>query len=360
MAALTLALLFAVGCAEDEEQAVALIRPVLVHPAEAVADVRERTFPSRAQAGTEAILSFKVSGTVERVLVSAGEEVRQGAPIAALDDEDLLLELRRAEAGFAQANARHENARADFERMKLLHQNQAASQNQLDSAETNELSSNANLEAQAQAVALAKAQLGYAELVAPIDGRIAAVEVDVNENVRSGDPIVTLNSGGRAKVSFTVPENLIGAVERGQPATVRFSALSGSVFPAEISEIGVSSGRTAFPVSARILDADPRIRSGMVAETTVRFQRREGASKDNLVVPAFAVAEDAAGRFVYLAVTQSTAAGSLATIERRDVETSVLSVEGLEISSGLVVGDQVVTAGLRFVEPGMVVRVLER
>ena len=350
-----------VSCAQEDVVPDAVIRPVLVHPVEHVSELRVRRFPSRAQAGTEALLSFKVAGTVEDIFVSVGQQVQAGAPIARIDDEDLVLELRQAEARFAESNARHEKARGDFRRMKILHERQAASDNQLDAAETDALSASASLEAQAQAVAIAKAQTGYAALMAPVDGRIAAIEAEVNENVRSGDPIVTLNAGGRPEVVFTVAEKLIGSLERGQPATVRFSALEGASFPAEIIEVGVSSGRTAFPVTARLLEGDPRIRSGMVAETTVRFLR-EGGARDNVVVPAFAVAEDAAGRFVYVAVQsgEGEAEMSLASIERRDVETAALGVEGLEISSGLKVGDLVVTAGLRFVEPGMVVRVMER
>ena len=95
----------------------------------------------------------------------------------------------------------------------------------------------------------------------------------------------------------------------------------------------------------------------MVAETTVRFTRDDEDRSLGVVVPAFSVAEDSKGRFTYVAVPSE---GGLAAIERRDVEIGDLSVAGLEISEGLEVGDQVVIAGLRFVEPGMTVRILER
>ena len=359
VAAFTLSLvaLFGAGCADEEAAQEAVIRPVLVHPVAPGSAVVEHSFPARSKAGTESALSFKVAGQVLDVLVSLGETVRQGQLIAAIDDRDLRLELRQAEAGYEEARARDRNARAEFERTKILHEKGAASDNARESAETEAISARAHLRAQAQAVALAKSALGYAELRAPTDGLIASVDANKNENVSVGTPIATLNAGGRAEVAFSVPETLIGSVERGQAATVRFTTLPDAVFPAEIIEIGVGTGRTAFPVTARLLDADDRIRSGMVAEATIRFTRSAKEGPPRLVVPAYAVAEDGQGRFVYIAKPSSE---ELALTERRPVETGSLTVEGLEIESGLEAGDQVVIAGLRFLEPGLTVRVMYR
>ena len=353
-ALLGLALLF-LACVGEEVALEPLIRPVLVQPATTASEVQERNFPARAQAGMESALSFKVGGQIREIAVEVGETVRLGQRIAILDDKDLILELRQAEAGYAQASAQDRNARADYARTKRLHDREAASDNKLDAAQTDAVSARATLEAQAQAVALAKAHLGYAELLAPIDGLIAALDVNPNENVTAGQSIVTLNSGGRPEVAFTVPENLIGSIERGQPATVRFTTLDDAVFPAEIVEVGVGSGRSAFPVTARLLDGDERIRSGMVAEITVRFSRPGKSEGPTVIVPAFSVAEDDAGRFVYVALPTTD---GLATLERRSVEIGPLSVEGLEVETGLEAGDQIVVAGLRFVEPGMTVRMM--
>jgi RND family efflux transporter MFP subunit len=363
LAAVLLVCSLAPACFTEEAPEPALIRPVLVHPVELVSATRVRTFPSRARAGAESVLSFRVGGVINALHVSVGDAISAGSPIAELEASDLVLELRRAEAQLAEASARDRNARSRFGRTKRLHQSKAASANDLDAARTDATSARANLDAQTQAVGLAKSRFGYATLSAPADGTIASVPVELNENVESGDPIVTLNSGGRPEVTFSVPGRLIGSIERGMLATVHFTALPDEVFPAEVVEVGVSSGRTAFPVTARLVATDPRIRSGLVAETTLRFERKDIDGKNNVVVPAFAVAEDAQGRFVFVAIPQPASGGTpdgLATIERQEVETASLTVDGLEITKGLAVGDLVVTAGQRFVEPGMSVRLTER
>ena len=73
-------------------------------------------------------------------------------------------------------------------------------------------------------------------------------------------------------------------------------------------------------------------------------------------IPANSVAEDANGRFVYVARLD----GETYTVERRSVRIGELTVEGLEIEEGLVPGDRVLTAGIRFVQEGQHVKLLER
>ena len=347
---------FVVGCSDEAPVAEEQIRPVVVHEVTPGSATQQRTFPARARAGTESDLSFKVGGQIREILVEAGEVVRKDQVLARLDDADLTLELRRAEAGYAEANAQARNAAADYERTKKLHDADATSDNALESAETTAASTRAGLQAQAQAVALARAQLAYTELRSPADGVIASVPGNVNENVQIGEPVVHLNAGGFPEVTFTIPEQLIGLVERGQATTVQITTLPDTVFQAEIIEIGVSDGRTAFPVTARLLEGDERIRSGMVAEATVQFARAERSGPPRPFIPAYSVAEDAEGRFVYVARLD----GDAYTVERRAVRIGELTVEGLEIEDGLVPGDRVLTAGIRFVQDGQRVKLLER
>lgn len=351
-------LLFAtivLGCQAGDEPREAVVRPVRVHPVVASSAVQQRTFPGKAQAGTEAALSFKVSGQIRRLLVAVGTPVRKGQLIAELDETDLRLELRKAEAAFAEASARERNARSAYERTKILHERDSASIKQLDSDRALAESARATQRVQAQAVALAKSRIGYTKLYAPEDGLIASVPVAVNENVNAGEEIAGLNFGALPKVAFNVPGRLIGQVTQLQPAQVRFAALGDRVFEAEITEIGVAAGRTAYPVTATLGEPDTSVRAGLVAEVTLDFGPSE-TEATRIFVPASSVAEDADGRFTFVAVGETGANG---VIERRPVTIGLLASQGLEITEGLEPGDLVVTAGIRFVAPGMNVRILE-
>ncbi len=343
------------GCQDEIAATDEELRPVRVHEVASSSAIQKRMFPGKAQASTEAELSFKVSGQIRRLGVAVGTPVRSGQLIAELDDTDLQLELRQREASYAEASAQERNASSAYARTKILFDAQSASSKQLESDRANAESARANLRAQAQAVALAKSRIDYTRLYSPEDGLIASVPVAVNENVNAGEAIAVLNFGERPEVAFNVPEFLIGSVSRLQPANVRFSALGDEDFAAEIIEVGVAAGRTAYPVTASLMEPDPRVRAGMAAEVTLDFSRDE-AGTTRIFVPAFAVAEDAEGRFAFVAVGDP---GSVGTIERRPVTIGVLLQQGLEVTEGLEPGELVVTAGIRFIEPGMSVRILE-
>jgi multidrug efflux pump subunit AcrA (membrane-fusion protein) len=108
---------------------------------------------------------------------------------------------------------------------------------------------------------------------------------------------------------------------------------------------------TTFPVTARLREADPGIRSGMAAEVDFRFPVPGGSGR--MLVTAVAVGEDRPGRFVFVLDRGS------ATVHRRAVTVGDLTAEGLEVLSGLEAGDLIVTAGVRRLTDGERVLVQE-
>lgn len=319
---------------------------------------QRRTFSGRSQAGTTSNLSFKVSGQLKALKVKNGDAVKKGQLIAVIDDRDLRLQLRQAQAAYAQANAQARNAAANFQRMRKLYANRSVSIKDLDGARAAADSSKASVAAQGQAVALVRQQIGYCKLRAPLDGQIASVPVNVNENIKAGQPVATLNAGARLEVRFNVPESLISRVKKGTPATVHFAALKGSAFKATISEVGAAAaGGTAFPVVVQLVEARPEVRAGMAAEVTLRFGGADTKKNGKLYLPAHVVLEDRQGRFTFVAAQVQ---GDQATVERRAIKTGKLGPRGIAVDSGLKAGDFVLTAGLRFVEPGMKVRILKK
>lgn len=347
----------AVGCGDKPKQAKPVIRPVRTEAVKLGSGAQSRTFAAKSQAGTTSNLSFKVSGQLSKVLVKVGDEVKKGQLIAVVDDKDIRLQLRQAQAAYAQARAQTRNARANYQRTRKLYENRSVSVKDLDSARAAADSAKASLAAQGQAVALVRQQLGYCKLRSPLEGKVASVPANVNENIKAGQPVVTVNAGARPEVTFNVPESLIGQIKKGAKAKVRFDALSGEPCTAMITEVGVAAGGTAFPVVAQLINPRKEVRAGMAAEVTLEFGDAKAAAKaaKKLFVPAHAVMDDRGGRFVYVAEGQPGAQG---TIARRPVKTGTLGPRGLEIESGLKVGERVVTAGVRFIQPGMKVRIL--
>jgi len=356
--ALLAAALLAGACADRQEAAATreIVRPVRYQQVYAAGGQQTRAFSGVAKPGIESRLSFKVGGTVERLAVKVGERVRRGTLLARLDPADYRLQQQEAEAALARAEAEARNATANFERTRALYENNNTSRNALDAARSAAESSHAGVASATKQLELARRQLQYTELDAPLDGEIAGVAVDVNENVQAGQTVVTLISGKNPEVEVNVPEVLIASVARGAPVSVHFDAIPEQRFDALVTEVGVGSGAvaTSFPVTVRLAAADARIRSGMAAEVTFRFGNADG--RERILVPPVAVSEDRDGRFVY--VVEPAPEPGFGIVRRKPVEVGDLTGEGMEVFAGLLDGDRVVTAGISRLNDGLRVRLL--
>ncbi|MDH3744806.1 MAG: efflux RND transporter periplasmic adaptor subunit [Acidobacteriota bacterium] len=339
---LPLGLVF-LGCAE-EPMAETVLRPVRYQAVSASSETRSRTFAGVARAGVESQLSFRVAGTVERVPVVVGRRVGRGQVLAQMDRTDYELQVQEAVAGLAQATAAARNAEADYERVRGLYENNNASRRELDGARAGNESSRAQVEAAEKRLEQARRQLSYSTLRAPVDGTVASVDVEVNENVKAGERILLMTAGSEIEVEVALPEAVIAKVESGQSVEVSFDALPGRTFQAEVTEAGVAALGTAttFPVIVRLGEADPDIRSGMAAEVVFQFTPESAGGR--MMVPAVAVGEDRDGRFVF--VLESSSAGQ-GVVRRRAVSVGELTGDGLEILGGLVDDEVIVTAGVR-------------
>ncbi len=350
---LSLALL-AAACGGPPEEPAPVLRPVRYEKVSSRALSVDRSLAAVVRAGLESRLSFRVAGSIERLSVKVGDRVRGGETLAELDPTDFELRVEEAKAALAQAQASLRRAEADFDRVRALYENNHASKAELDASRASAESAVAQVQAVTKQLEQANQQLGYTQLQAPGDGAIASVAVEANENVQAGQEICLLIAGSRPEVVIPVPEVMIGSIEAGQRVSVSIAALPGQTFGAEVTEVGVAvtGAATTYPVRARFLDWSSSIRAGMAAEVTFTLEGEEGGGR--IFVPAVAVGEDRAGRYVFVLEPYGDGSGS---VERRSVEIGATNVLGIEVVDGLSEGELVVTAGVRRLSDGMRVRV---
>jgi RND family efflux transporter MFP subunit len=345
----------ALGCSEPEPEP-EILRPVRAETVVLSGASRVRKFSGTAKAGKETQLSFRVSGTIQRLNVKVGDTVVRGALIASLDPKDFEIAVEQSRANLARAEATARNAASNLERIRGLWENDNAAQNDLDAAQANDESASAQVEASRKALEGAQRQLSFTRLKAPVEGAIASVAVEVNENVRQGQTVVLLTSGSRPEVEIAMPELLIAQIREGDPVSVTFDALPGDVFDAAVSEVGVAATGTAttFPVTVRLNRPGGAIRSGMAANVSFRFE--SNGAKETIYLPTYAVGGDRGGRFVFL--LETTEEPGIGTVRRTAVEVGELTPDGLEVLSGVSEGQQVVTAGVRRLTDGQRVKLL--
>ena len=360
-------LTLALGSCTGKEPPAAVVEPPRpVKYVEVVAERggRTRTFTGFAKADVRSKLGFRVSGTVRKIHVEQGDVVQKGDVIAELDSADFEIKVREVEAALAEARAQEVLAQANYHRIQRLYEKDNASQGDFDSALARLESTRAGLESVGRKLQQAQRQMEYTELRAPAGSAIATVRVEEGEIAQSGAPVVEINSGQYPQVEIAVPEGAIADIRQGASARVRFPTLAGKTFSGRVRTIGVVPGEgvTTYPVTIELnrswvqlagrSGAIP-LRPGMAAEVEMGFAR-PGSSVRH-VVPATAVGADRQGRFVYVAQPDG---GGILTASKRRVETGRLVPAGIEVTSGLVDGDKVITAGLNRIKSEQPVRLL--
>jgi RND family efflux transporter MFP subunit len=204
-------------------------------------------------------LAFPISGVVKTVEVEAGDQVKAGQPLAALDTAILEAKVKEAEA----------NVTAEETQVAYLIRT-GTSQENLDAAK-------ADVERMKALAELAKAQLAQATLTAPFDGTIASVDIHPAEYASTGQVIIKMGDLSHMRVETTdFSEKNIAPVKIGSQADVYIEALqnhfNGKVIDiARISE--TVGGDVVYKVTVE-LDQQPQgLLWGM--STDVKIQGQE-------------------------------------------------------------------------------------
>lgn len=339
------------ACSKSDDAMEERLRPVRYVTVSDASAFRDRSFTGTSKSSRESRLSFKVSGTVTNVPVQIGQRLNAGDLIAEVDPASYVLQAQQAQASLVEAQANDRRASANYDRTKGLYANSNASLNDLESARAQAESASAVVRAVSKALEIARLNISYTKLTAAADCSIASLNVEVNENVASGQQVAIVSCGDAYEVTLDLPESLIGSIEESTPVKVRFGAIPDQEFGGVISEIAVASvaGSAAFPVVIKIAGSHPSLRSGLAADVTFQFDSG-AANGGGFVLPVTAVISDPNGTFVYVAELGELAGEGV--VRRRAVTLGELSQSGIEILEGLNVGDRVVTAGISVIRDG--------
>ena len=345
------------SCGSKEEAKAEVIRPVQYEKVVLGGGLQQRTFSGTAISGTETRMSFKVSGNIETLRVKDGDEVRKNQLLVTLDDSDYQLQYEQSDATVKNADAVEKQAKSNYERIRSLYENGSTSLSEFENAKANYESAKASESSAKKARKLARSQLDYCKLYAPIEGSVSSLSAEVNENVSAGQVIMVLSSEGDLEVNLGLPESYITNVNVQDNVEVSFSALPNEVFEGVVSEVSfsINSQTATYPVVIKLLGDTKSIRPGMAASVTFSINTSKPGQPDLLKVPAQAVGEDESGNFVFVL----EASEENYVVKRRPVTVGALTANGFEISEGLEEGELIATAGLQILLEDMKVRLYE-
>ena len=191
-------------------------------------------------ADTTSAVGFQAAGRISERLVRRGERVEAGRPLARLDERDLAARVDSARAALEQARADARLAEQELERIRPLFDQDVASRQALDQAESRAAATRSRVASAAAQLTEARNALDYAVLAAPFDGVVTGLLADVGDVVAAGQPVLRLAADGGRLVEVAVPERrragLAGRADArleadGQTLEARLDTVSGAADP---------------------------------------------------------------------------------------------------------------------------------
>lgn len=238
---------------------------------------------------TEINLNSMLDGYVDEVLIKDGDHVKAEQVLMIMDADIVAAQVEQAQAGLAQAQAAQDAAQAvldkavngarseditkakaqydyvlsTYERMQNLYAEGAISQSDLDNIEAQYLAAKATYDeavsgARSEDIAAAQAQLAqakaavsqyqatvsqaqsylnHAEITAPADGTVTAVNVEAGELVSTGLALAAMRTDDGAWLEVNVPETMLGQIYEGESVAYTMPAYADREFVGVIQSI---------------------------------------------------------------------------------------------------------------------------
>ena len=226
----------------------------------------------------------QVSGIVEKMYVDYNSEVKKGQLLAELDKSLLLEQVKQAQATLSTSTSNKALAQKNFDRIKALYLQKAATQEEYDQAETSlEQAKNQLITAQSD-YDRSRTNLKYAEIYSPIDGVILSKAVEEGQTVASSFSTPTLFTIAKnltdMQLEAKVDEADIGQVQVGQKVTFTVDAFPGETFSGEVRQIRLVPTVTSNVVTYTVIIDAPndqgKLYPGMTANITILVKEEQG------------------------------------------------------------------------------------
>jgi RND family efflux transporter MFP subunit len=286
--------------------------------------------PGTLRAIRETVIVSRIVAEVREVLVTAGDRVASGEPVALLDDRDLQAVLRQSQDELTGADARLREAQAAYTRTLAAAEKSAVAQSTLDQSEAAKLSAESEVARITQRIEQARVDLSHATIRAPFDAVVIDRYAYPGDLASPERPLLRLYDPERMRLEAHVRESLAIHLTIGMRVEVELEALGTRVegLVEEVVPQAESSSRS-FLVKVSVPSTE-NLYPGMYGKLLL-----DAGATSRLMIPEAAVTHVGQLSFVTLADDRAT---------RR------LVVIGSEFSEGMVE----VSSG---VEPGTGIRV---
>jgi RND family efflux transporter MFP subunit len=332
-------------------------------------------------------LHAKVSGYIRWIKVDIGDRVREGEVLALLEVPELQnqvegaqaevrhsqSDITRAQSEVVSAESTYSAVHAEYTRLEEASKERPGliAEQELDDARAKDQQAAAQVGVAKASLDAMRQQLGvssatrsrletmsrYEQIIAPFTGVVTKRYADTGSLIQAGQdnntqtlPVVQVAESDLLRLRMPVPESDVPYIQVGGDVQVKVNA-TGHTFTGKIIRFSraLDTNTRTMLTEVDVPNRDLSLNPGMYAETTIQLQQKN----DALILPAQAVVQSgdpSNGNPSYVLVVDATN-----HVEKRNVTLGIQTSNLVEITSGLLAGDNVIAAGQTGYQPGEVV-----
>ncbi len=287
------------------------------------------------EADEQAIVVSQITGVVLDIRAEEGDYVEAGQILARVETDRYTLQVERA-------NAALKRLEMDYQRKKELYGKKLVSAEDFERVA-------AEYQAQKAGVDLARLDLEYTNIRAPISGFISERMVRVGNLVVLHQPVYRVTSYDPLLAVLHVPERELSVLHKGLEVSMSLDAWPGESFTGKVTRISpvVDPSTGTFRVTAEITDHGDMLKPGLFGRVGILYDLHE----DVPVIPRSAVITEDELSHVFVINDEGSAA-------RRNIQLGYEREGLIEVLVGLAQGETVVTAGKGSLSDGTQVEVV--
>jgi membrane fusion protein, multidrug efflux system len=276
-------------------------------------------------------------GIVKALYVTQGQSVRKGQVLARLDDQMIRQQIEPLRVQLASAED-------TYRRTKSLWDQGIGTYQQVLSAKT-------QMESLSKQIGVIQRQASLMTVTAPSSGIADQVNVRVGEmfvGATQAGPQIRIVNTSNLKVVASVPENYLGRVKVGSRIQIVLPEQNNRVIEAVVNVVQkvIDPNTRSFNIEAKI-PADASLKPNQVAQIRIL----DYSAKDVIAIPLNVVQSDENGKYVYV----MEKSGDKMIAKKKVVTVGESYADLIEIKSGLVQGEQLITEGYQNLYDGQVI-----
>ena len=195
-----------------------------------------RTLPGVVRPGKRAVISTRMSGTLETVDVEPGDTVTTGQHLATVDSREVESAITAARANVQATESALQQARREHERLQRLYDEDLIARVKMEQGGVRVQEFEARLQTAKAELQSQQSNLDYTRLTAPFDGLVAETLVDAGSFVGPGQALMVLEARDTLRIDVPVSSRIAASQLPGQLVSV-ITGEEGHTLPAHLTGI---------------------------------------------------------------------------------------------------------------------------